>query len=612
MNSAFNQAVQEVLSRTSIVELIGADVRLQKKGTNYLGLCPFHQEKTPSFTVSEPKNYYHCFGCGAHGNAINYMMNRHNYSFKDAITLLADKSNVHLPEFSNKALTQAQQDVQQEKQREYKDQKQQIIEVHRLAAEYYHVALLKKREGDNARKYLQKRQVSPQTIVQFQIGYADGGLTKYLMSLGYSEELLLSAGVALREDQTKRIRDRFINRLMFPILDIRNRPIAFGGRTLDDSNPNIPKYLNSQDTPIFHKGSNLYNLNTAIKYIKEKGIVLVEGYMDVIAMVSYGFPQAVASLGTALTETQIEVLWKYCERPVLCFDGDNAGVRASIRVVRRVLPILKPGKTLFFCYLPKDLDPDELLKTQGANAMQEHLDNTSSLADVLWRDMVSVYEQKNSNRDTWIPEDKAALKRDILNVTTLIKDPDIQNLYKQLFLEKFNLMQKRPQQKGLLKPVPAVARLSPQSKPQKILGQKILLGILLEKPVLLSDVDELLSMMDFVNSELSEIKDWLLDVSVSDINYAEPTFLERCAAFLEKIGKDTLKVHAPFVFDLDASTEFILKRWKEIWFCTEGYSMIKGDFRRMGNALKQNFDEKSWNQMRALFSSIDYFDKDLM
>ncbi|MDR1597530.1 MAG: DNA primase [Holosporales bacterium] len=602
MNDTFDRAKQDILARTSLVELIGLDVRLQKRGGHYVGLCPFHQEKTPSFTVDERNGFYHCFGCGAHGDAFSYVINKQNISFKEALALLADKAGVQLPAFSSRSASPKQQ----LRKTQADEAKQLLIDVHRLAAEYFNVTLRNGPKAAVARQYLQKRQVNEQTIEQFKLGYGDGGLTKYLISMSYSEETLLKAGVSLRDDKTQQLRDRFLHRLMFPIFDIKNRPIAFGGRTLDDNNPNIPKYLNSQETDIYHKGHNLYNLHNAIKHAREKGLVLVEGYMDVIAMVSHGFEQSVAALGTALTETQILTLWKYCERPTLCFDGDAAGVRASVRVVRRVLPLLKPGNTLFFCYLPQNLDPDELLKSQGDAAMQQHLEQTRSLVDVLWQDIVAVYERKNLGRESWVPEDKAALKRDITNIVTLITDAEVQASYKQALLDKFAAMQRRPVRNT--RPL-AAAQLSPHSKPQKIVGQKILLGIVLKRPGLLADVYELLSMVDFVDAKLSDIKNWLLDCNANNTFIEDKQNQAQCDAYLEGIGIPLLRVHAPFLFDDDVSSELVLKRWKEVWFCTEGYSMIKGDFKHLGNTLKQNFDEKLWEQMKALFFSVDYSDK---
>jgi DNA primase len=587
----FDQVIQEILSKTPLVDLIGMDVRLQRKGSDFVGLCPFHQEKTPSFNVSEIKNYYHCFGCGAHGNAINYVMNKSNIPFKEAITILAAKAGVQLPRFDGSTPGKRKP-----------NQNQQLVEIHQIANEYFHATLLNGENSSPARRYLQNRQISKQVVEQFSLGYCDGKLNKQLLSLGYSQDILVQSGLVIKDEKNKTLRDRFFNRLMFPIFDIQNRTIAFGGRIIGEASPHAPKYLNSSDTPIFHKGYNLYNLSQAVKHAKSAPLILVEGYIDVIAMVSHGFPQAVASLGTALTESQVEILWKYSDRPILCFDGDSAGIHASIRVVRKLVPILRPGKTLFFCYLPKDLDPDELLRTRDASVMQQCLDRAFPFADVLWRDLVSKYEQKNANRERWIPEDKAALKMDVLNTIKLIRNSELQGQYKQLFLEKLDALHK-PGTK--IKPVSNCVRLSSQLKPQKSLGPKILLGIILRKPIVLQYVDELLALVEYSDSNLLEIKDWLLSSSCDSLSDA--TFLQQCDIFLNVIGIKSLQVHAPFAFEENISTDFIVKRWREIWFCTIGYSTIKRDFRLIGNDLKKSFDEKSWEQMKALFSNIGSF-----
>jgi DNA primase len=587
----FDQVIQEILSKTPLAELIGADVRLQRKGSDYVGLCPFHQEKTPSFTVSEVKNYYHCFGCGAHGNAISYVMSKSNLPFKDAIAMLAAKAGVQLPRYN---------DSNSGKRKP--NQNQQLIEIHKIATEYFHSTLLSHGDSSLAMRYLQNRQISKQVIEQFSLGYCDGQLNKRLLGLGYSDDVLVQSGLVIKDEKSKTLRDRFFNRLMFPIFDIQNRPIAFGGRIIEEENSHAPKYLNSSDTPIFHKGYNLYNLNQAVKHSKSVPLILVEGYIDVIAMISHGFPQAVASLGTALTESQVEILWKYSDRPILCFDGDSAGVHASIRVVRKLIPILRPGKTLFFCYLPKDSDPDELLRTRGAGVMQQCLDRAFPFADVLWRDLVSKYEQKNAHRERWIPEDRAALKMDALNAVRLIRNTELQEQYKQLFLEKLNSLHKVPIKTG---PISNYVRLSSQLKPQKSLGLKILLGVILRRPIILQYVDELLALVEFSDTNLSEIRNWLL--GSSSANLGDATFLQQCDIFLNQIGIKSLQVHAPFAFDETIPTDLVVKRWREIWFCTIGYSTIRRDFRLIGNDLKKSFDEKSWGQMKALFSNIGSF-----
>ncbi|MDR2464460.1 MAG: DNA primase [Holosporales bacterium] len=588
MDSEFERVIQNVLEKTSLSELISADVALQKRGLDFIGLCPFHQEKTPSFTVSNRRNCYHCFGCGAHGNAISYIVNKHNLPFKEALTLLATRAHVTLPKFSSKSNFDNRQ-----------NQKQQLIDIHQIATEYCYTLLKSEKNAEIARKYLIKRRVSPEMIDRFKLGYCDGSLTKYLQSTKkYSLNQLENAGLTINGTS----KDRFYHRILFPIHDVQNRPIAFGGRTIEDSNSKIPKYLNSPESEIFHKGYNLYNLNSAIKFVKDTPLIVTEGYMDVISMVSHGFLQSVASLGTALTESQIEILWKYVDNPILCFDGDTAGLNASTRIAKKSLPLLKPGKTLFFCYLPNALDPDELLKANNPEIMQKYLDKSTPLVDVLWNTLIEAYDKKNIGRHQWIPEDKAALKRDIYVTVDSIKQTDIQSLYRQLFLSKFAYFCK---QNNGAKIESRIKLISPTMNKQKILGQKILLGILLKNPRLLPEVDELLSQVSFTDEILAEIKDWLLNSYFSTVDTSSETFVNKCHNFLSVIGENSIKVHAAFAFDEEVTTEDMLKRWKEVWFYTTGYSILKEDLKRSSDNFKLHFSERSWQQMKALLDEAD-------
>lgn len=600
INGSFEKIIQDVLSKISLCELIGEEVILQKKGAEFWGLCPFHHEKTASFSVSDRKNFYHCFGCGAHGNAIDYVMQKHNRPFKEALEFLAEKAGIRLPTFS----TLGARDNKQKQ-----DKKQNLITIHKLMLDYCHAFLKTNPKAEKARQYLEKRKISLKVIEDFKLGYCDGSIVQYLMNLNYSQSQLEEAGIAVLKDNT--LKDRFINRIIFPIFDVQDHVVAFGGRIFHEAPSYIPKYLNSNETPIFHKGNHLYNLNRALTFSREHPIILVEGYMDVLSMSMYGFPQTVASLGTALTEQQIETIWKYSDQPILCFDGDIAGIRASIRAVKRALPLLKPGKTLFFCYLPEGLDPDDFLKEKGAEAMKQHLKISQPLVDVLWKDLISTYEIKNLNRDYWIPEDRSALKRDILKVVSLISHQDIQSSYRQLLMDRF--FQKR----YMLTPLDKTLKknfLQPRThfNSQNIVGQKILLGILLKNPILLLDVDELLSRVNFLDPLLLEIKEWLLNQYFSGIDYENVLFCNQRDIFLKKIGLETLKTHASFLFNTQITKDEILKRWKEIWFCAVGYDMVRGDLRRICQDFKKNFSERAWLQIKALFFDASRSDQDII
>ncbi len=586
-SSSLDSVIAEVVAKTSLVELVGADIPLHRKGAEFWGLCPFHAEKTPSFKVDEGRNFYHCFGCGAHGNALDYVIHRQNLPFKDALQFLAERAGVALPEFS-KASTQDGQ------------RKKDLYALHGLAMDYTHSLLKKSSRAQEAREYLMKRGVTEKVLNDFQLGYDDGSLTPHLLKF-YPAMLIQEAGLATESGGV--LKGRFVQRILFPILDVQRRVIAFGGRLVGSEDAKAPKYLNSKESPLFHKGSQLYNLYAALTAAKEKSLVLVEGYMDVLTMASRGFPQTVAALGTALTETQMETLWRYTSQPILCFDGDAAGMKASLRAMERALPLLKPEKTFFFCYLPEGKDPDELLRSEGVSAMQKRLDEALPLIDVLWKHLVSPYEMKNKGREQWIPEDWAALKRDIFQTLRCLAHEDVREFYRKLLLARFFQKQWIPREtskrKRFKEPQPD------RFLSRKQVGQKILLGILLKNPILLSDVDELVAGLDFDDSELRDIQVWLLDRYFCGEGFNDEGFDRQRDEFLEQIGLRTLRTHAAFLFDEGLTQDEVLRRWKEIWRCTVESDGVEGDLRQAYKNLRQKFDEQSWCQVKALLTDAD-------
>ncbi len=383
--------VDELRQRLSIAAVIGGRVRLQKRGRDHVGLCPFHREKTPSFTVSEDKGFFHCFGCGAHGDVVGFIMRSDNLSFPEAVDRLARDAGLQVP-----ATTP------EERQRE-----ERRATLHTLleAAAAWFEAQLRAVVGRPALDYLKRRGLGDDTIARFRLGYAPDARTALrdgLTRSGFGESLMLEAGLLVRPEDGRPNYDRFRGRVMFPIADRRGRVIAFGGRILDQGEP---KYLNSPETPLFHKGRTLYGLALAPKAAREGGeIVVCEGYMDVIALAEAGFSGAVAPLGTALTEDQIAALWRLAPEPVLCFDGDAAGQRAAARAVERALPLLQPGKSLRFALLPPGDDPDSLVRAQGAGAIDQLLQAARPLIDVLW-------DQELALRPTDTPERRAGFRQ---------------------------------------------------------------------------------------------------------------------------------------------------------------------------------------------------------
>ena len=353
--------VEEVRSRNDIVDVISGYVKLQKKGSSYFGLCPFHNEKSPSFSVSPSKQMYYCFGCGAGGNVFTFIMEYENYSFPEALKLLADRAGVALPEEEESEEAKRQQNL-----------RSQILEVNKMAAKYFYYQL-RSENGAHAMKYLKDRKLSDETIHRFGLGYSNkysDDLYKYLKSKGISDELLAQSGL-MNVDEKRGMYDKFWNRVIFPIMDVNGRVIGFGGRVMGDGKP---KYLNSPETKVFDKSRNLYGLNVA-RTARKRNILVCEGYMDVISMHQAGFTNAVASLGTALTSQHASLLRRYTEEVILTYDSDEAGVKAALRAI----PLLKEaGVSTKVLSMKPYKDPDEFIKAEGSEAFQERIDNAQN------------------------------------------------------------------------------------------------------------------------------------------------------------------------------------------------------------------------------------------
>ena len=350
------EVVEEVRMKNDIVDVISGYVKLQKKGSNYFGLCPFHNEKSPSFSVSPSKQMYYCFGCGAGGNVITFVMEYENYSFMEALQMLADRAGVALPkqEYSKEA-------------KEAADLRTALLEINRMAANYYYFQLTNP-QGEVGYRYLRDRQLADDTIRHFGLGFANktsDDLYRYLRAKGYDDKILKETGLVTIEERGAH--DKFWNRVMFPIMDVNNRVIGFGGRVMGAGEP---KYLNSPETKLFDKSRNLYGLNYA-RLSREKYILLCEGYMDVIAMHQAGFTNAVASLGTAFTTQHAALLKRYTDKVVLTYDSDGAGTKAALRAI----PILRDvGMSIRVLNMQPHKDPDEFIKNMGAEAFRERIE----------------------------------------------------------------------------------------------------------------------------------------------------------------------------------------------------------------------------------------------
>ena len=500
--------IEELRAKVSIVDVVGAKVNLVRKGREYQACCPFHNEKTPSFTVNEAKGFYHCFGCGAHGDIVKFEMEANGLPFLDALRKLADKAGLEMPKLSHE-------------DHAHSEERKTQYEIMEMAVSYFE-RCLRLPEGRHGLEYFYARGFGDEIISKFRLGYApaNNGLKSWLASKGVSEHDMIELGLAAMSSRegTSRIFDFFRDRVIIPIFDKSNRPIAFGGRVMNDGQP---KYLNSPETPIFNKRHTLYNLNNAReKGYEAKNIIVCEGYMDVIALSKFGFEYAVAPLGTALTEEQITEAWKVCEEPTLCFDGDGAGIKAAIRSVDRALPILKPGYSLKYIFLPDKQDPDEFLRAKGHDAFAEYLTKTTPLVDLLWK--------KNfDNAPVATPEQKALVEKNIMDEVAKITHEQVRSYYQQAMKQRIyyelgkgawlagisqgNKWNGQGGQKtGRQMPVKVQVTRPKTTLDELVL--KFVLSALIFYPELILQFEEKMSLFSFPNAELQQLFDTMLEI----------------------------------------------------------------------------------------------------
>jgi DNA primase len=434
------QWLDELRARVTLSAVVQRTTKLQRAGNEWKACCPFHEEKSPSFTVSDTKGFYHCFGCGAHGDVIRWMTDQRGLSFIDAVKELAAEAGLEVPAPDPRAVAKAEQQAG-------------LHEVMQAAQDFFRLSL-DTPPGGKAREYLKSRGFDAHTEQRFGFGFAPNARNAIAGALNqFDRAMLAEAGLLIAVDD-KEPYDRFRDRLTIPIHDPRGRVIGFAARILDADKKDAPKYLNSPDTPLFDKGRTLFNLHRAGPATRKSGrVVVVEGQMDAVAMAAVGFEEAVAPMGTALTEHQLQLLWRLADAPVLCFDGDSAGQRAAMRAITRALPMLAPGKTLGIARLPSGLDPDDLIKQQGRESIEALLAEPATLLDTLW-----AFERDASPLRT--PEDKAGLKARLILHCEAIQHPDIRALYRRELMDKFSAFafpsrpprEKREWRSGFAKP----------------------------------------------------------------------------------------------------------------------------------------------------------------
>jgi DNA primase len=573
------QILDEIRARIPVSNVVGRKVRLKKAGREWRGLSPFNAEKTPSFYANDQKGFYHCFSSGKHGDIFTFLMETEGLPFPEAVERLANEAGVDLPKPTPEARAQ-------------ETRRRGLHEVMDLACLWFEAAL-QGRAGRAAREYLERRGLGADTQQAFRIGYAPGdrfGLRDYLASKDVSPELMAEAGLIITGEDIPVPYDRFRDRIIFPIEDLRGRVIAFGGRAM--SAEVSAKYLNSPDTPLFNKGQLLYNLHRARGPAHERGtLIAVEGYVDVIAMSRAGFPHTVAGLGTALTEDQLRLLWRYADEPVLCFDGDKAGRRAAYRVVDLALAHLAPGKSVRFALLPEGQDPDDLARAEGRAGIERVTGAARPLVEMLW-----ARETEAGPADT--PERRAAFAARLRETVATIRDETLRRFYRDEIENRLRESRRSPEPQG---GGGARRRWTPRGQEEAQTGwlgrplgavsadlasrfaaanggmaprEALILGILATHPDLLHDHADTLANLELSDGDARALGDFLLDCA-SHGETLDPTTIEAraeragVAPALQRARQRvrpgdswTLDIHADPVRLEDALRQALILQWR--------------------------------------------------
>lgn len=514
---------EELRTRLTLSELVGRKVRLTRAGREFKGCCPFHNEKTPSFYVNDDKQFYHCFGCGAHGDVIGFAMQHDNLSFIEAIEALASEAGLEVPKASPQEIKKAKEE-------------KSLYSLLEDATRWME-AQLRDPSNQQAYRYITERGNTEEQLNAFRVGYAphDGqAIRKAMQALDYTDAQMIEAGVLRAGKQGREPYAFFRERIMFPVQDIRGRVVAYGGRTLPDhllmpnSGDYVPaKYMNSSDTTLFDKGRILYGMPRARQAaVDGQPLVVVEGYVDVMACIKAGYHGAMAPMGTALTEDQIAVLWKMIpddnKTPILCFDGDSAGQRAAIRASERIIPMLKPGHSASIAFLPEGQDPDSLVNSQGKKALEGVLNTAMPLVDFLWR----VHTQDQGFKT---PEERAGLSKKIEEEVSRIPDRDVQHYYRQALRDKIR------EAFGGFKPNFGKNGSFGNKKTQKpslslkkptFTGREVkLLAAILNHPSIFDQFEEEIGVLEVKNPRLDALRQEIIDI-VMENPEKSPEFLQ--------------------------------------------------------------------------------------
>jgi DNA primase len=599
------QFLEELRARLALSDVVGKRMRLIRAGREFKAPCPFHNEKTPSFYVNDQKGFFHCFGCGAHGDIIGFAMRHDNLAFPEAVEQLAAEAGLQVP-----------QSTPEDRQR-FERQKS-LHDLVEAACRWFELQLFAP-SGRIALEYLHGRGLDEEAITRFRLGHApsDGNALRiHLAREGFKEPDMIEAGLVRPSDYGGGAFSFFRNRVMFPVTDRRGRVVAFGGRILEGEGP---KYINSADNPLFHKGKLLYNMSRARQAAADgKPVIVVEGYMDVIALVRAGFEGAVAPLGTALTESQILELWKLSPSgqrvPILCFDGDNAGQRAAFRAVERILPHLMPDHSVKVAFMEGGEDPDSLIRKQGAKAMQEVLDGARPLADVLW-------QMEAEGRAVDSPEARAGLQAALDERVGTINDRTVQSLYRDEMRRRFyDKFRARPafqqpfqgrqggagrfggrnfRQPRNTDPPPDYQRSRP--RPAREGRERVLLATMLNHPELFEEFGEALGEVQFLAQPLDLLRQAVVSVLV------EHPGLDAAAlgSHLTSKGFSDLEDAvgaASFLYAFaraEATLDQARRGWADVWgqtYCDH----IRSERQEATQSLARDLNMDNWSRLKAL------------
>jgi len=613
------QFLEELRTRLALSDVVSKRLRLIRAGREFKAPCPFHNEKSPSFYVNDQKGFFHCFGCGAHGDIIGFVMRHDNLAFPEAVEQLAGEAGLAVPRPTDE-------------DRHRYERRKTLHDLVEQAARWFEQQLHAP-AGRAGLEYFHRRGLDTEAMARFRLGFApgdSGALRAHLLKLNFAEEDMVTAGLLKRPDDGRTPYSFFRNRVMFPVTDRRGQVVAFGGRILEGDGP---KYVNSAETPLFSKGTLLYGLSRARQAAADgKPVIVAEGYMDVIALVRAGFEGAVAPLGTALTETQVQELWKLIPAsekvPFLCFDGDNAGRRAAWRAVERILPHLAPGQSARVAFLPEGEDPDSLIRAQGAKAMGALLEQAIPLAEAVWR-------METEGKPTDSPESKAAVKAAVEARVATIGDRDVQSFYRtemrrrvdEAFAppprERFSRGPWQPRgrfgepQRRHVAGTPGRTTSKPAGEGRGRVSrlasvrERILLATIINHPELFSELGEPLGLLPFGDPDLEKLR-WAVLECLSDDRHGDSA-LDAAALcrHLSSAGHETMVgallgestyVHAGFARP-DASTEDARKGWWPAWRHLHHRQMLD-DLNEARTALRRDTSEANLARVEALQQEV--------